>query len=298
MLALFSAISSFAKPQVVVTTSIIGDWVENVAGDRVTLKFLAGPNTDTHTYEPTPKDAAALAKADIIFENGLELEYWLDPLYRSVNSKAQRVALADNLEDLISVRDDDHNHDQHGRCSHYSEYDPHIWLDPQNAITSVKLVKTHLLCIDPENSNNYKQQEELYVEKLQDLDTWIQKEVGQIPERNRVLVTNHNTFSYFARRYDFENLGNIMGATSTEGVNPSARYITQMIKLIKEREVPAIFRENIQGGSIVTAVALEAGLEMPGVLYVESLSDKSGPAATYVDLMRYNVNTIVDNLKK
>lgn len=286
--------SNVSRLQVLATNSIIGDWVREIAGDMVDLNVIVGPDTDNHTFDPTPQDGVRLVKADIIFENGLGLEYWLNALYKSSKSKAKRIALGDGLPDLLPI--DCHGHFNCGH-GHNQEYDPHVWLNPNYVIRMVERITDVLVKEDPKDGDIYKNRSSQYIEKLKKLNAWIKEEVARIPEDNRKLVTNHDSFSYFAREYGFTALGDILGSTSTENVDPSASQFVKLVKVIRKNKVPAIFGENIQNSVLVNKLAREAKLPQPKLLYTEALSKADGPAKNYIELMKYNVNILVEGLK-
>lgn len=147
------------KLKVVATFSVIGDLVQNVAGDSVELTTLVGPDNDVHSFEPAPSDAVALAKADAILENGAGLETWLDGLYKSSQSKARRVVLSQGLK-LHEAEEEEHKKDDKGAAKDagkkHEELDPHIWHDVQNVIHEVELIRDNLMALDPPNSEKYK----------------------------------------------------------------------------------------------------------------------------------------------
>lgn len=293
--------SKTTKLQVLATNSIIGDWVKEVAEDQVDLIVMIGPDTDNHTYEPTPQDSVRLTKADIIFENGLGLEYWLNALYKSSKSRAKRIALSEGLPDLLPI--DCHGHFK-CRHTHHQEYDPHTWLNPNYVIDMVQKITDALISEDPQNADFYKKKGLHYIDELKKLDSWIKiriagtKEIAGIPVANRKLITNHNSFRYFARQYGFIPLGDILGSTSTESVDPSAQQFENLVKIIHKNKVPAIFGETIQNNALINNLAQEAKLPQPTILYTEALSKKNGPAENYIELMKYNVNILVEGLKE
>lgn len=287
-------ISNAKKLKVLATNSIIGDWVKQVSGNEVDLTLIVGPDTDNHTFEPTPQDGIRLAKADIIFENGLGLEYWLNALYKSSESRARRIALSSKLKDLLPI--DCHGH---FKCSHshHNEYDPHIWLNPDYAITMVQTIAEALIKEDPNNADIYNDRSVRYIDELKKLNSWIIEQTALIPPSNRKLVTNHDSFRYFARQYGFTALGDILGSTSTENVDPSASQFANLVKVIRKNKVPAIFGENIQNSVLVNKLAAETKLPKPKLLYTEALSKENGPAKDYIELMKHNVNILVEGLK-
>lgn len=281
------------KLRVVATNSIIGDWVREIASDQVELVTIVGTDTDNHTFEPTPQNGVQLTKANIIFENGLGLEYWLDALYKSANSGARRVVLSKQLTDLLPIACHGHF-----KCSHaHQERDPHIWLNPVYAMTMVQAIADTLIEKDPKHEKLYRENSLKYIEELKKINAWIIEQVKLIPESNRKLITNHDSFRYFSRQYGFIPLGDILGSTSTDSIDPSASQFAKLVKVIQKNKVPAIFGENIQNSVLINKLAHEAKLPQPRLLYTEALSNASGPAKNYIEMMRYNTQILVESLK-
>jgi len=279
---------------VVATNTLVADWVHEVAGDKIRLKTLVGPNSDVHSFEPSPQDVQRLSQADLIFENGLGLEYWLNALYKASDSKAVRISLSDGLP-LLPYEDCGHECHTHG---HLMDNDPHVWLDVQNVILMVKRIETVLIQYDPANKVYYHSKANDYIKKLQELDEWIFAQIQSIPVNNRKLITNHNNFRYFAKRYGLTILGSVLHSATTEGTGPSARKFTQLIKLIRQYNIPAVFGENVQNPVLIRQLAKEAHLPPPEILYTEALGSTNELAKNYVELMRYDVNTLVKGLGK
>ena len=200
------------KPKGIATISIIGDVVKNVAGDAVNLVVLVGPNGDAHEYEPIPADSVNLAQADIIFENGLHLEHWLDKLYSASGSKAKRIVVSQGVSPRIFE-------------DNPQETDPHAWQDVTNVILYTQNVRDALIAIDPANKDKYTANANDYIEKLQSLDAWVKAQVALIPVDKRKLVTNHDALGYFARRYGFQIIGAVIPSATTEAADPSARKL-------------------------------------------------------------------------
>ena len=182
------------RTNVIATISIIGDVVKNVAGDAVDLVVLVGPDGDAHEYEPIPADSVNIAKADIIFENGLHLEHWLDKLYAASGSKAKRVVVSQGVTPRIFE-------------DNPQETDPHAWQDVTNVILYTQNVRDALVAMDPANKAVYESNANDYIQKLQALDAWVKAQVALIPVDKRKLVTNHDALGYFARRYGFQITG-------------------------------------------------------------------------------------------
>lgn len=282
---------------VVTTQSILADWVKEITKNRVYVTILVPKDTDTHSFEATPKHVQFLAQADIIFEYGLGFEYWLNALYTNSRFKGKRISLSAELPNLISIRG------HRGSCCrdlphmHIHEWDPHTWLDVSNAMLMVSAITENLCEADPNNAAFYKKNRVSYLEELRKLDEYIQLQAAKLPKKNRLLISNHESFNYFCRRYEFEFLGSVYGSVSTDSVDPSALAFSKLVKLIKQRNVKALFTENIQKSGLIEELAKEAGLPAPKILYTGALSGLSGPAPNYIQMMKYNIDTIVNGLR-
>lgn len=266
----------------VATFSIIGDLVQNVAGDKIDLTTFVGAGADVHDFEPTPSDVAKLAGAQLIFENGVALERWLDPLYTSSRSAAQRIDLSNGIA-LI---------DAGGKGQ-----DPHLWQNPQNAMVMVKAIRDALVKADPPNAAIYQQNAAAYLAKLAALDQEISSLVEQLPKEKRKLVTSHDALGYFAQRYGFEIVGSVIASLSTEAGEPSAQDIVALVNGIRQQGVKAIFLESQSNPKLVERVAGESGIVVGPELYTDALGATGSAGATYIDAMRHNTRAIVDALK-
>jgi zinc/manganese transport system substrate-binding protein len=285
-----------AKPKVVATFSVLGDLVQNVAGDRVELVTLVGPDSDTHVYEPKPRDAAAVADAGTIFENGAGLEHWLDKLFKSSSSKAQRVVVSKGLRLLFGADED--NDPKDAKKGPLDDRDPHVWHDVKNAIHMVELIRDQLIKVDPANASFYRSRAFDYSLKLRDLDVWVLQQTADVPRERRKLVTNHDTFGYFAKRYGFEIIGDALGSTTTEGAEPSPRELAGLIAKIKAARVPVIFAENIESNKLIKRLAEEARVRLGPELFSDALGKAGSPGDTFEKMVRYNVTAIVTEMTK
>ncbi|HSU66011.1 MAG TPA: zinc ABC transporter substrate-binding protein, partial [Tepidisphaeraceae bacterium] len=190
------AVEAAPKPKVVATISIIGDWVTNVGGDDVELTTLVGPDGDPHEYEPVPADSITLTRANLIFENGLGLEQWLDKLYASAGAKATRVVLTQGID----VR---HVPESNGSRPNGKDddQDPHAWQNVKDAAVMVGNIRDALSKTDPAHAQAYAARAAAYVKQLDALDAKIMDQIHSIPQARRKLVTSHSAFGYFGQRY-------------------------------------------------------------------------------------------------
>jgi zinc/manganese transport system substrate-binding protein len=290
--------SDGGKLNVVATFSVLGDMVQNVGGDLVALRTLVGPGGDAHAFQPTPADGVALAEADLVIENGVAFETWLDNLYDASGSQARRVAVAEGLDLIKGEEGDEHAEaDEHAEEQEaHGEYDPHVWHDVANAIKMVEAIRDALAAADPANAAGYKANADAYLAELNTLDGFIVEQTATLPEERRKLVTTHDTFAYFARRYGYEIVGTALGATTA--ADPAAGEIVALVEQIKAAGVPAIFAENIQNPRLMEQIASEAGVALGPPLYTDALGEPGSDGATYVQMMRSNVTTLVTTLGK
>ncbi|MEZ4728618.1 MAG: zinc ABC transporter substrate-binding protein [Caldilineaceae bacterium] len=286
---------------VVATYSILGDLVANVGGEHVNLITLVGPDGDAHTFEPTPADSVALTQASLIFENGLEFETWLDDLYTAANTTAERIVVTEGLQPLAmdeGTAPEDHadEADEHGH--HHGEFDPHVWHDVTYTMAMVEHIRDALSAADPENAADYAANADAYLAQLAELDGWVTTQIESIPLERRKLVTSHDTFGYFAQRYGLEIVGSALGSFSTEAADPSAGELAALIETIQAEGVPALFAENVSNPDLIERIAQETGITIGEPLYTDALGEDGTDGATYLDMVRHNVNAFVAALSE
>src|SRR4030065_2614659 len=200
--------------RVIATTSLVGDVVSQVGGDKIALDVLLPLGTDPHSFSPTPRDASEIADAIIIFANGVGLEEFLTPLLDTIGDSIKVVEVSQGIG-YRKLADEELNSKQ-------AVDDPHTWMDPNNVILWVDNIIRVLSEQDPKNTAYYLENGQSFQAKLRDLDLWIRAEVSAIPEQNRKLVTDHLVFGYFSDRYGFTQVGAIIPGFSTLA-EPSAQ---------------------------------------------------------------------------
>jgi ABC-type Zn uptake system ZnuABC Zn-binding protein ZnuA len=288
--------ASSGRPQVVATFSVLDDFVRNVAGDKVDLVTLVGPDGDAHTFNPAPQDIAAVGRAAVVFEVGAGFETdWFDKAFAASGSKAKRVAVADGLE--LEEGECHHKPGDKLEPGHAHELDPHVWHEVTNAVHMVGKVRDGLCEADPANAAAYRANADAYIAKLRDLDAWVVATVNTLPPDRRKLVTSHDTFGYFARRYGFTVVGSVLPSFSTEAADPSAAEFADLVGKVKAQKVLAVFCEASHNSKLVERLAAAAGVQLAPPLYTDALGAKGSPGDTYLGMMRHNVTTIVDALK-
>jgi ABC-type Zn uptake system ZnuABC Zn-binding protein ZnuA len=282
----------------VASFSILGDLVKNVGGEAVAVTTLIDPGVDAHTYDPAPADLVVLSKADIIFENGLGFEPWLERYFASAQPPGTRVVTTEGITPREAGADEHEGEAQpeEDGAQEQGQFDPHVWHDVANVIIMVDNIRDALVAANPPRAELYKANATAYVAELKALDASIREQVGTLPPERRKLVTSHDTFGYFADAYGFEVIGTTLGSISTEAGDPSARDIATLITQIEEAGVPAIFAENVANPDLMESIAAEAGVVLAPPLYTDALGPQGSPGETYVGMMQSNVTTIVDAL--
>jgi len=275
-----------AKQTVVVSTTQIFDMTKNVAGDDLNVISILAPGQDPHTYQPVPKDIEIVRTSDLVIENGLHLEgkNWMKTLAEDADKPL--VTATTGLIPLIMEKEGTPIND------------PHAWFTPKNAAVYVNNITKALIKLDPDNRHNYIARAKLYLAQLKALDGWIRSEVSIIPPESRVLVSNHDAFQYFAKEYGFVNTAPIGWSTGSEvggGVTPKRREA--VINSINELNVKSIFFETTINPKLIRELAKDAGVNIGGELYSDSMGDRDSAGETYIGMMRENIVKIVRGLK-
>jgi manganese/iron transport system substrate-binding protein len=285
-----AASSQSGKLNVVATTTIVGDVVRNIGGDAIQLSVLLPAGVDVHSFQPTPQDVAKIAGADIIFANGAGLETFLQPMLQNAGSQAKVISVSDGVQLLAAS-------DLHtsGPAEGNSGGDPHTWFNPDNVVVWSQNIANELGKLDPAHAQSYNTNAQNYQAQLKDLDAWIRDQVSQLPEADRQLVTDHDSFTYFANRYGFKLVGAVVPGYSSLA-EPSAQDLASLEDAIRKLGVKAVFVGQTANPALAERVTQDTGTRLV-TLYGESLSKPDGPAPTYLDFMRYNVNAIVKALK-
>jgi zinc/manganese transport system substrate-binding protein len=268
----------------VATTSIIADFVRNVGGDRIEVRALVGANGDAHVYSPTPGDAKEVAAATIVFVNGLGLEGWLPRLVSASGSKAPTVVVSKGITPLRMA---DENHP--GR----TVIDPHAWQSIADAKIYVGNIRDGLAAADPAGKPTYERNARTYLAKLDDLEKEVRTAIATIPAERRKIITTHDAFGYFGAAYGMSFIAPEGVSTESE---PSAKDVARIIRQIKKQKIPAVFLENVSDRRLMEQIARETGAAIGGKLYSDALSEPTGPAATYLDMMRHNVRELAKAL--
>ncbi len=268
------------RVKVVASTTIIADIVSKVGGDKIDLSILLPAGSDPHSFQATPQSLAAIADADIVFLNGLGLEEFLSSIIDNAGGDAIILPLSKGIPNLLSNPDGDHE-----------EFDPHVWLNPRNINFWLERIQEELSQFDQENASFYLDNSISYQLELNELDVWIQGEVLRIPANQRKMVADHNAWAYFAEAYGFDLIGTVLPGYSSLA-EPSARELAALEELMEFEDVSILFVAQGINPKLSSRVAEDTGVELLA-LYTGSLSEESGNAATYILMMKHNVELIL-----
>ncbi len=271
---------------VVATTSIIADIVRQVGGEYVSLTTLLPAGVDPHAFEPTPRDLAAVADADLVFANGFGLELFLGKMLAGAGEQVPVVYVS---EGITPRQPGEADQDHPGE-----EVDPHTWTSPANVLVFVDNIEQALAERDPAHTDAYRANAARYRQALVELDEWVQAQIEQIPPDRRKLVTDHPVFGYYADRYGLEQVGAVIPSFST-AAEPSAGELAALEEQIRRYQVRAIFVGNTVNPALSERVARDTGVRLL-TLYTGSLGGPDSGVETYLDYIRFNTRTIVEGL--
>jgi zinc/manganese transport system substrate-binding protein len=266
-----------AKVKAVASFSILGDMVKQVGGDRVEVTTLVGPNGDAHVFSPTPADAAALARADIFFVNGLGFEGWMKRLQTSSGFKGKTVVASQGVKPLTMVEE--------GGGKSKAVIDPHAWQSLANGKIYVANIRDGLIAADPAGKAVYEANAAKYLAAIAKEAAAVKAAIAKLPPARRRIITGHDAFGYFADSYKIEIIAPEGVTTESEA---SAKDVAMIIRQIKAEHIPAVFLESITDPRMLDQIAQETGAKIGGVLYSDALSPPDGPAPTYLDMFRHN----------
>ncbi len=268
------------KPKRVVTTfTILQDIAQNVAGTVAIVESVTKPGAEIHEYEPTPLDVVKAQSADLVLWNGLGLERWFEKFFSKIKNVPSSV-LSDGIEPM-GIAEGPYN----------GKPNPHSWMSPANAIIYVENIRKAFIKMDPANEVAYNANAALYTAKLKAIDEPVRKKLEQIPVEQRWLVSSEGAFSYLIRNYSMKELYLWPVNADDEG---TPKQIQKVVDTVRKNKIPVVFSESTISDKPMRQVAKETGARFGGLLYVDSLTDDQGPASTYLKLLEYNANTIVE----
>lgn len=270
------------KIKVVSSASIFQDMAKNIGGDKIESFSIVPIGGDPHLYEPKPSDAQLVKSADVILVNGLTFEGWINKLIDNSGSTAKVHTITEGVDVLKSDK-------------YKNAADPHAWMDASNGLTYVENIKNALVETDPKNKDFYTANYEKYRNEIAALDKYIAKEIKKIPEAKRMLVTSHDAFAYYGKRYNIRL--NALKGISTEAETQTSDMV-RVARAIKETGVPAIFIESTINPQVIQQIARDNNVKIGGELFADSIGAKDSEGPTYVKMLRHNTDVIVKALSQ
>ena len=273
----FSTNETYAEDssiRVVTSFSILEDLVTELGGAYVSVVNLVGRNSDAHMYQPKPSDAVSIANADLVIFNGLEFEGWIARLIKNSGYKNKQLIASEGID---PIRNGD-------------EIDPHAWQSFHNIRVYIQNITRSLIVLRPQHANEFAQRQQAYLDRLDALEKPLIEQLAKIPNDKRIVVTSHDAFGYLGREFNIQFLAPV--GLSIE-VEASAENVAAVIDQIHEQSVNAIFVENMTNPRLLQLIADETGVAIGGRLYSDALSEADGPASTYLDMMRHNVESLI-----
>ncbi len=284
------ALAAESRLQVTATTTMVSDLVRNIGGDQTEVTTLMGPGVDPHLYKASARDVAKLQGAEVIFYSGLMLEGKLEEVLDRLRRSGRQVhAVTAHLpkSDLLFPSGPQHHPD------------PHVWFDVPLWTKTVDGVVGVLGQARPRAQAYFQERGRAVSAQMQALDAWTRRRVDELPPARRILITSHDAFSYFGRRYGFKVVA-LQGISTVEEASLAA--VTQLVDFVKQHQVKAVFVESSVPPAAIRRISMDAHVSVGGELF----SDATGPAGklengfdvgTYEGMIRHNVATIVDSLK-
>jgi ABC-type Zn uptake system ZnuABC Zn-binding protein ZnuA len=259
-------------PTVVATTTQVADLVREVGGGRVSVDGMLRPGGDPHDFEPRPSDVAAVAKADVVFRSGGEVDEWLGDVISGAGGDAEVVSLIDSVDRLGD--------------------DPHWWQNPLNAVRAVDVIRARLSELDPNGARAYRRNAARVERELRRLDGRIAACVERVPPAKRKIVTTHDALGYFAGRYGVEVVGAVIPSLSTQA-QASAGDVQRLVEQIRREGVETIFPESSVNPDIERAIAREADARIGESLYADSLGPEGSAGETYEGALAFDAGALV-----
>ncbi|HVW19244.1 MAG TPA: metal ABC transporter substrate-binding protein, partial [Solirubrobacteraceae bacterium] len=269
---------------VVATTTQLGDFVRQVGGADVKVTQILRPNTDPHEYEPRPSDVRGTAGARLVVQSGNRLDRWMAKVVSESGAKPAilTIAPAHTPQRIAGERSG----------PEASRFDPHWWHDPRNAEAAVAAIRDALSKADPAAKARFAANAKRYLAQLRALDAGIARCFAAVPRSERRLVTDHDAFGYFARRYGITVVGAVIPSQTTQS-QPSAGDVARLVKLIEREHVKAVFPESSINKKLAQAIARQTGASSRYTLYGDTLGPKDSDGATYLAMERHNADAMM-----
>ena len=271
------ALAQAPRLKAVTSFTVIQDIARNVAGDAATVESITRPGAEIHGYEPTPGDIVRAQSANVILWNGLNLEAWFSRFLDNLRA-AKAVLVSEGVEPM-GIREGPYQ----------GKPNPHAWMSLTNALIYVENIRKAFSSLDPANAAVYDRNATAYAARIRALDAPLRQRIAAIPEDKRWMVTSEGAFSYLTRDYGMRE-AYLWPINAEEQGTP--KQVRAVIDLVRKHKIPVVFAESTVSDKPARQVARETGAKFGGVLFVDSLSEPSGPVPTYLKLMEVTVDRI------
>ncbi|MYZ53405.1 metal ABC transporter solute-binding protein, Zn/Mn family [Malikia spinosa] len=273
----------------VASFSILGDLVRQVGGERVAVEVLVGPGSDAHVYSPKPAQAKQVGQAQLVLSNGMGFDGWMARLLKSAGFKGRHVVASAGIQPLKGAAD------EHGHGHAHAAADPHVWQDVARVQAYVKNIAQGLCAADAAGCDSYRSNAAAYGQQLDALDQEIRRAWSAIPAPQRLVISSHDAFGYYASAYGVRFLAPQGVSTDSEA---SAQGVARLVRQIRQEKASALFVESIADPRLIEQIARETGLKASSEgLYSDSLAPQ-GEAASYLGMMRYNTRVLIAAIQR
>ena len=268
------------------------DFACKIGGDCIDVTNMVPSGTEPHDWEPSTNDLKNLEKADVFIYNGADMEPWADDLLVSRSDTLHVVEASENVELRTTDGEHEHAHEHEGADHHHGDFDPHVWLDPENAKIEMEAIRDALCAADPENSTVFQSNYEKYAAELDALDAEFREKLAPLP--NRTIVVAHEAFGYLCDAYSLTQVG-------IEGLSPDSEpdpgRMAEVIDFVREHSISTIFFEELVSPKVAEAIASETGAQAKMLSPLEGLSDEQAAAgADYFSVMHDNLAALMEAL--
>ena len=278
-----SSVQAVEKFKAVTTFTVIADMARNVAGDAANVESITKAGAEIHGYQPTPRDILRAQDADLIFWNGLNLELWFKQFFSNL-SEVPSVTLSDGITPM-SITEGEYE----------GKPNPHAWMSLKSALIYIDNIRDAFMRYDPENARTYEANAATYKAKITNTIAPLKKEILNVPQEQRWLVSCEGAFSYLIRDFEMNELYLWPINADAQG---TPQQVRKVIDGVRENNISAVFCESTVSQAPAKQVARETGSTYGGMLYVDSLTEADGAVPTYLDLLRVTSETIASGLTK
>ncbi len=271
-----SEVDKSNKKLLLVSFTVLEDIVKNIVGDEFDVKSITKPGIEVHGYQTTPSDLIKGSKAEVFIDNGFGFELWAEKFVS--NLKVKRITMANNLKPLFI-----------GEDAYKGKPNPHAWISPKRGIIYVDTISRALSELKPQSKTVFKKNAEIYKNKLLEIDEDFSLFLNTLKKNQKYLVSCEGAFTYLTNDYGLKE-AYLWPVNAESQITP--KRMAKVINLVKTNDIPAVFCESTVSSESQLAVARETGAKFGGNFFVDSLSEKNGPASSYIDLLNHNLNLI------